>query len=78
MLMGKIDPLAFGVALGLGLMVVYMTAPRPRRVLKFPTPANAGTVVYRDRKQGCYVYESEKVPCDASAKIAPAQEEDGK
>lgn len=68
---GKINPLAFALALGVGLMIVYITAPRPRVVLSFPSPINAGNTVYRHDTRGCYVYESEPVPCDESAKMPP-------
>ena len=77
MLFGKLDPLAFALALGVGLMVVYVIAPRPRRVIKFPSPMNAGAVVYRDKDKGCYVYEPEKVQCDDTAKNPPAPDPQG-
>ena len=77
MLFGKLNPVAFALALGIGLMVVYVTAPRPRRVIRFPSPLNAGSIVYKDAHKGCYVYESEKVPCGKDAKIPPIQEGDG-
>lgn len=74
MLFGKLDPLAFAVSLGLGLMVVYVTAPRPRVVIKFPSPLTAGKTVYRDDRNGCYVYRPEKVECDHSAVVLPEEE----
>lgn len=37
---------AFIVALGVGLLVTYMTVPPPKIVIKFPTPYNAGKIVY--------------------------------
>jgi hypothetical protein len=36
----------FVVALGAGLLVTYMTVPPPKIVIKFPTPYNAGKIVY--------------------------------
>ena len=77
MLFGKLDPLAFALSLGFGLMVVYMTAPRPRRVIKFPSPINAGRVVYKDARKGCYVYDKKKVECDETALLQPAPEPEG-
>ena len=77
MLFGKLDPLAFALALGLGLMVVYATAPRPKRVVRFPSPLNVGTTVYRDEKKGCYVYTADKVPCTDDALTPPAQDDGG-
>lgn len=37
---------AFIIALGIGLMVTYVTVPPPKVVIKFPTPFNAGKIVY--------------------------------
>lgn len=76
MLFGKLNPLAFAVSLGIGLMIVYMTAPRPRRVVRFPSPLNEGKTIYRDAQKGCYVYQSEKVACDETAMIPPSEEGD--
>jgi hypothetical protein len=36
----------FIIALGIGLLVTYVTVPAPKLVIKFPTPFNAGKVVY--------------------------------
>lgn len=75
MLFGKINPLAFTLSLGIGLMIVYVTAPRPRRVIKFPSPLNAGKAMYRDSNKGCYVYTPEKVECTQDAKTPPFTED---
>ena len=37
---------AFIIALGVGLMITYVTVPPPKVVIKFPTPFNAGKIVY--------------------------------
>lgn len=76
MLLGRLNPLAFALALGVGLMIVYITAPRPRRVLRFPSPLNAGKTVYKDARKGCYVYQPEKVPCDETALVPPSEDEE--
>lgn len=78
MLFGKINPLAFAISLGLGLMIVYVTAPRPRRVVKFPSPLNAGKTMYKDAEKGCYVYTPEKVECTEDAKHPPVTFEPNK
>lgn len=64
MIFSFLDPLAFIVAFGMGLMLVYVTNPRPRVVIKFPTPLNAGKVVYREDGE-CYRYSAEEVDCDS-------------
>jgi hypothetical protein len=72
MLFDKLDPIAFALSLWIGMMIVYVIAPRPKRVIKFPMPGNSGKVVYRDALQGCYVYKSEKATCDKDALDIPA------
>lgn len=59
-----LDPLSFVVAFGIGLMVTYAIVPPAQIVIKFPTPYNAGKVVYKsENTKDCYVYEANEVPC---------------
>jgi hypothetical protein len=68
MLLGRLDPLAFFAALGVGLAFVYAFAPRPRKVVKYPTPVNAGKIVYKgEGDDDCFVYSPEKVECTDAA-----------
>jgi hypothetical protein len=53
----------FFTALALGLMYVYMWTPPPQVVIKFPSPHNAGKVIYRDRDENCIKYRSDRVAC---------------
>ena len=68
----------FIVALGLGLLATYITVPAPKIVIKFPTPYNAGKVVYEGRPEDpdgdgtwtqgggageCYKYRADEVDC---------------
>ncbi len=72
MLLQRLNPLAFVLSLGVGMLVVYMLAKPPKIVIEFPTPASAGNVVYRDGQKGCYVYVSEAARCDDTALPQPA------
>lgn len=71
MLFGKINTLAFFISLGVGLCFVYCFAPRPRKVIKFPNPINAGNIVYRDAEDECFVYTPEKTECTDEALSPP-------
>lgn len=62
----------FLVSLGLGILYIYSTNPAPKIVLKFPSPYNAGKVVYHDQADDCFVFEATKVPCPKNAKKQPA------
>lgn len=61
----RIRPLYFFAALAVGLLFTYLLAPQPTVVVKFPTPFNAGKVVYRDATEGCFKFNAAKVPCPA-------------
>ena len=63
MLLDRVRPLYFFAAFALGLLACYVMAPRPTVVLKFPTPFNAGSVVYQDAAESCYKYDATKVAC---------------
>jgi hypothetical protein len=76
MLFGKLHPLSFIMSLGVGLLFVYVFAPRPRRVCKFPNAINTGHVVYKKfGTQDCYIYNAETVKCDKTAKAPPTDSE---
>jgi hypothetical protein len=63
MLMFKLKPLFFFVAFAVGLLMCYIMAPTPEIVVKFPSPYNAGKVIYKDRAEGCFKYNASKVEC---------------
>jgi hypothetical protein len=46
-------------------LVRYIQVP-PAIVYRYPTPENAGKIVYRDLNGACFVYDSKEVNCDAN------------
>ncbi len=66
-LFGYFEAIPFFVALGIGALLVYMFAPSPKVVIRWPTPENAGKVTYIDKKGVCYKYKASKVPCTHDA-----------
>lgn len=64
MIFSHLDPLAFVLAFGVGILIVYVTNPKAQIVIKFPTPMNAGKVIYRGDDE-CYKYSVEEVDCDS-------------
>lgn len=54
------------IAFAFGIFWVYIITPPPDIVLKFPSPFNAGKVVYKDKSGSCYKYKSESVECSSS------------
>jgi hypothetical protein len=74
----KIKFLYFLLAFSFGLLLCYVMTPMPEVVLKFPTPFNAGRVVYRDKADTCYVYRADAVSCPMDKhriKPQPVQED---
>lgn len=55
--------IAFIVAFGIGILYVYMVIPKPKVIIKYPTPYNAGNVVYRDSADTCFVFDANKTEC---------------
>ncbi len=61
----QIHWVSFLVSFSLMILYTYMVTPKPRVVIKHPTPFNAGKIVYRDAADTCYVFDAkEVVPCD--------------
>lgn len=59
----KINYLVFMVAFGVGIFFCYISTPPPQVVVKFPSPYNAGKVLYKDKSDTCYRYSAEDVAC---------------
>ena len=59
----KLNFVYFFSAFAIGLFFCYMLTPPPEVVIKFPSPYNAGNVLYRDKSNSCYVYKADAVEC---------------
>ena len=63
----SIDPFYFIIGLSLGLFFVYISNDNiPEIILMYPTPENAGKIVYKDTANVCYKYNKEEVKCPAN------------
>lgn len=72
MIVELISPFYFFLAFGIGLLIVYMYAPRPEVVVKFPSPYNAGKIKYKDKHDNCYIIKASNVACPVDkSKIKP-------
>lgn len=68
----KINVFYFILAFAIGLFVCYIMAPAPEVVMKFPSPYNAGSVLYKDKSDTCYRYRADRVECPLDrSKIKP-------
>lgn len=59
----KINIYYFLISLTVGLLFAYLFTPQPEVIIKYPTPENAGKVVYKDVNDVCYKYKANEVSC---------------
>ena len=62
---------AFIVAFGVGILYVYLSAPKPKIIIKYPTPYNVNKVVYKNENDICYKYNAEEIKCNDKAIMQP-------
>lgn len=60
----NIDPFIFLISFGIGMLLVYIFQSEPIIVYKYPTPYNAGKIMYKDDAGTCYKYKVEQVKCN--------------
>lgn len=65
----RIVPIYFWSALFVGMLLTYVTAPKPHVIIKTPTPDNAGQITYIDDNDVCYKYEKKEVICPMDSTI---------
>lgn len=72
-MLSKIHPIYFILAFTVGLLFCYLTHPKPQVVMKFPSPYNAGKIVYKNNDESCYKFKADKVSCPRDQKLIKAQ-----
>jgi hypothetical protein len=63
----------FLISFAVGLFLVYVFHPPPTVVVKFPSPYNAGKVVYEDKNNSCYKYKADRVDCPKDKSLVKPQ-----
>ena len=51
----------FILALFVGILTMYIFAPEPHIIIKYPTLENAGKVIYKDGNDVCYRYKKMEI-----------------
>jgi hypothetical protein len=59
----KTELIYFCIAFTIGVLVVYLTSPTMKIIMKFPNPSNNKNLLYVDNNDVCYKYKSEKTEC---------------
>ena len=73
----RLRPLYFFTAFAIGLLFCYLVTPPPTVVVKFPSPHNAGRVIYKDDADSCFKFNAARVACKAGAIPQPIAVEGG-
>jgi hypothetical protein len=63
-----INPLFFFIGLFIGFFIIYINSPIPEIIIQYPTPKNAGNIVYKDKDDVCYKYKVKQVSCPKDKK----------
>jgi len=59
---------AFIIAFAIGIFYVYISTPKPKIIIKYPTPYNADKIVYRHSDNDtCYKFKVDEVKCTPDA-----------
>lgn len=61
-------PIYFFLSFFFGILMVYLSTPKPKVIIKFPTPQNAGKIIYKDNSGVCYKYIAKEVKCPMNTK----------
>ena len=69
LLLDKIYPKYFFIALFIGLFLVYTLTPSPKIVYKYPTPDTVNELIYRDEADHCFKYTANQVKCPSNKKL---------
>lgn len=57
----------FFVGLIIGAMYVFYNVPKPRLIIKYPTPYNTKTITYKSLSGDCFKIKKEIVECSDDA-----------
>lgn len=72
----KLNIVAFIIAFAFGIAYCYVVTPPSKVVVKFPSPTNAGKIMYRDNDDNCFTFTANEVPCTKESIPQPINVED--
>ncbi len=62
-LFNKLNPFAFFISFCIGIFICYITSPKPKLIIQYPSPENVGINKYIDKNSNCFKYVAKKIPC---------------
>lgn len=69
----KLNYFCLVASFAVGLCIMMLTVPKPRLIIKFPSPETADTHVYRDGANTCFKIAAEPEDCPADGKGVKSQ-----
>ena len=58
-----INPLSFFIAFAIGIFFNYIFSPPKKIIIQWPTPENAGKIIYQGSNDSCYKYKANEIKC---------------
>lgn len=53
----------FIISLAIGIFVTYITTEPTRSIVVYPNPDNIDKILYKDKADNCFKFETEEVKC---------------
>jgi hypothetical protein len=63
----------FIISLLFGLFYVYMSDPKPKQIVVYPTPDNQNLFQFRDKTDNCFQLKQNMIKCSNDAEVIPIQ-----
>jgi len=63
--------IAFFIAFAIGILFIYLSSPKQKIIIKYPTPYNSNKIVYKNENDICYKYDVEEIKCSDNAITQP-------
>lgn len=67
----KFNFIVFFSAFAIGIFFVYISTPKQKIIIKYPTPYNSSKIVYKNENDFCYKYDVQEVKCTDKAITQP-------
>ena len=71
--MGIINIPVFIISLLFGLFYVYMSDPKPKQIVVYPSPDHQNLFQFRDKTDNCFQLKQNMIKCSNDAEVIPIQ-----
>jgi hypothetical protein len=70
----KINWYVFFISFAVGMFLVYVFGEDIKNVYVYPTPENTNDILFQDKTNNCFKYDTVEVPCGMFTKSLPVAE----